>query len=173
MNAHLDTIPSTPTTSATVARAATTLLQTDASPAQLVLRVALGLVMLPHGAQHLFGWFGGYGFAATLAWMTGALGIPAPIAGAGIVLEFVAPLALILGAGTRLAGLALAVFLAVAASTHAGNGFFINWTGALPAGVEGVEFHVLAIAMALALVVRGAGAASVDRQLVARINSQQ
>lgn len=170
MNVHLDTIPSTP---ATFTRAATALLQTDASPAQLVLRLALGLVMLPHGAQHLFGWFGGYGFAGTLAWMTGSLGIPAPIAGAGIVLEFVAPLALILGAGTRLAGLALAVFLTVAASTHVGNGLFINWTGALPAGVEGVEFHVLAIAMALALVLRGAGAVSLDRRLLARISSQQ
>jgi len=69
---------------------------------------------------------------------------PAPLAAAGIVLEFVGPVALILGLGTRAAGLAMAVFMAVAGFTHVGNGFFMNWFGAQPAGVEGFEFHLLA-----------------------------
>src|SRR5437899_12145749 len=83
----------------------------------------------------------------------------------GIVFEFVAPLALILGVGARLAGAALAVFMAVAASTHISNGFFMNWFGRLPAGAEGFEYHLLTIALAVAVAVRGAGAWSVDSWL--------
>jgi putative oxidoreductase len=141
---------------------------TDASWAQTLLRVTLAGVLLPHGAQHLLGWFGGYGFAGTLTWMTGTLGFPAPLAGAGIALEFFGPVALVLGFGTRAVGAALAVFMAVAASTHAANGFFMNWFGTLPAGVEGLEYHVLAVAMALSVAARGAGAASLDLWLTRR-----
>ncbi|MGE0811814.1 MAG: DoxX family protein [Vicinamibacterales bacterium] len=131
--------------------------------AQAVLRATLGAVLLPHGAQHMFGWFGGYGFTATVAWMTGTLGVPAPLAAAAIVLEVVAPLALILGIATRAAGLALAGFMTVAASTHAANGFFMNWFGSRPAGVEGFEYHLLAVAMALAVAAQGGGAWAIDR----------
>ena len=70
--------------------------------------------------------FGGFGFRATLDWMTGTLGFPAVIAALGIVVEFVAPLALIVGAAARLASAALVVFMAVAASTHTSNGFFMT-----------------------------------------------
>jgi putative oxidoreductase len=135
----------------------------DAGVSQALVRIALGAVLLPHGAQHLFGLFGGYGFSGTLAWMTATLGIPAPLAAAGIVLEVVGPLALILGAGSRVAGLAMAVFMAVAASTHAANGFFMNWFGGLAAGAEGFEYHLLAIAMALAVAIGGGGRWSIDR----------
>ena len=139
-----------------------TALQTDGSITQALLRGTLGIVLLPHGAQHLLGWFGGYGFAGTVGWMNSALGIPPAIAGAGILLEFFGPIALILGAGTRLAAFSLAIFMGVAASTHLANGFFMNWGGTLPAGVEGFEYHLLAIAIALAVAIRGAGAFSVD-----------
>lgn len=139
------------------------LLRTDASVAQTLQRITLGAVLLPHGMQHLFGWFGGYGFSGTLGWMTGTVGIPLPIAAAGILLEFVGPAALILGVGSRLAGLALAVFMTVAASTHAANGFFMNWGGTLAAGAEGFEYHLLAIALALGVALRGGGAWSLDR----------
>ena len=138
------------------------ILQTTSSPVETTLRMTLGVILLPHGAQHLLGMFGGFGFRATLGWMTGTLGFPAAIAALGIVLEFAAPMALIIGVGVRLAGVALAVFMAVAASTHTANGFFMNWFGGLPAGAEGFEYHLLAIALAVAVAARGAGAWSID-----------
>ena len=55
--------------------------------------------------------------------------------------------------------------MATAASTHAANGFFMNWAAALPAGSEGFEYHLLAIALGIAILVRGAGAISMDRAL--------
>jgi putative oxidoreductase len=144
------------------------LFQTTKSPIETMLRTTLGAILLPHGAQHLLGMFGGLGFRATLDWMTGTLGLPAVLAALGIVIEFVAPLALILGAGVRLAGTALAVFMAVAARTHTSNGFFMNWFGSLPAGAEGFEYHLLAIALAVAVAMRGAGAWSIDSWVTRR-----
>ena len=143
-------------------------LATDGSLTQALLRLTLGAVLLPHGAQHLFGAFGGYGFGGTVAWMTGTLGIPAPLAAAGIIIEFAGPILLIAGFATRLAGVALAVFMATAASTHLPNGFFMNWSGTLSAGTEGFEYHLLAIALAVAVAVKGAGAFSFDRFLAGR-----
>ena len=140
-------------------------LRTDASAWQAILRLTLAAVMLPHGGQHLLGWFGGYGFTGTLQWMTGTLGFPAPLAATAIVVEALAPIALIIGIGSRAAGLSLAVLLATAATTHAANGFFMNWAAALPAGSEGFEYHLLAIAVALTVVVRGGGSLSADRRL--------
>ena len=140
-------------------------LRTDSSVSQALLRVTLAAVLLPHGAQHALGLLGGYGFGGTLHWMTDTLGIPAPVAALGIVVELVGSIALILGLGARFAGLALAVFMATAASTHAANGFFMNWFGMQPAGVEGYEYHLLTIAMALTVAGRGAGALSIDRWL--------
>jgi putative oxidoreductase len=149
-------------------RSLASLFQTDASTSQTVLRLTLGAVLLPHGAQHLFGLFGGYGFAGTVQWMTGTLGIPAPLAAAGILLEFFGPLALLAGIGGRLVGAALAVFMATAASTHLPNGFFMNWFGTMPAGSEGFEYHLLAIAMAVAIAINGSGALSIDRLLTTK-----
>jgi putative oxidoreductase len=140
----------------------------DGSATQAVLRLTLGLVLLPHGAQHLLGAFGGYGFQGTLGWMTGTLGIPAPLAAAAIPLEFFGALLLIAGVATRAAGAALAVFMATAASTHAPNGFFMNWFAALPAGTEGFEYHLLAIGICVALAIRGGGAFALDRLLTRR-----
>ena len=136
--------------------------------AAAISRLALGAVLLPHGAQHLLGLFGGSGFQGTVAWMTTSAGIPAPLAALGIVVEFIAPIALILGAGSRLAGALLAVFMAVAASTHAANGFFMNWFGAHPAGTEGFEYHLLAIAMAVTVALQGGGPLSVDALIATR-----
>jgi putative oxidoreductase len=141
------------------------LTHTEYSVGQTVLRLALAGVLFPHGAQHLLGLFGGYGYSGTLQWMTGTLGIPVPLAIAGILLEFFGPIALLLGVGGRFIGAALAVFMATAASTHLRNGFFMNWFGTLPAGAEGYEYHVLAIAMATAIALNGSGAFSIDRLL--------
>ena len=129
-------------------------------------RAALAFVMFPHGAQHALGWFGGYGFAGTYGWMTGTLGIPAPLAALAIATELVAPLFLLAGFGGRAAAAGLAAILAVAATTHVSNGFFMNWLGANPG--EGFEYHILAVALAASVIVRGSGAWSVDRVLAAR-----
>jgi len=146
----------------------TALAKTDGSVTQALLRVTLALVLLPHGAQHLLGWFGGYGFSASVDFMNSGLGIPVPLAAAGILLEFFGPLALIAGVASRLIGASLGVFMAVAAATHLSNGFFMNWFGTMPAGTEGFEYHLLAIALAAAITIRGAGAFSIDQRLTPR-----
>ena len=140
-------------------------IRTDSDPASALVRVVLGLVMFPHGAQHLLGWFGGYGFAGTHEWMTATLGFPSVLAAIAIVTEFVAPLALISGVAGRLAALGIAGLMLGAAGTHLPNGFFMNWVGSMPAGSEGFEYHILAIALALVVVIRGSGALSIDRVL--------
>jgi putative oxidoreductase len=141
-------------------------LATDGGSAPLVARLALGLILFPHGAQHALGWFGGYGFSGTLAWMTGSLGFPAPLAALGIVTELLAPLLLIAGAGGRLAAGMLFFHMAFAASIHLENGFFMNWFGGLPTGQEGFEYHLLAMALAAVVVIAGSGKLSLDRALV-------
>ena len=140
------------------------LFATDDSTTLLVQRVALGAVMFPHGAQKLFGWFGGYGWDGTMGFLTGPAGLPAPIAALVIVIELFGSIALIAGLGTRLAALGItAVMLGAVATVHAKVGFFMNWSGT--AGGEGFEYHLLALALAVPLIIRGAGAYSVDRVL--------
>ncbi len=136
---------------------------TGDSIAPLFLRLALAGMILPHGLQKTLGWFGGYGFTGTMGWLTGTVGAPWIIALLVILIESVGGLMLLLGAGTRLAALGLGAVMLVAAKMHLANGFFMNWTGK-QAG-EGVEFHLLAMGMVLALLVLGGGKASVDRAL--------
>lgn len=142
-----------------------TLLATRRDPAPLVARLVLGIVMFPHGAQHALGWFGGYGFHGTLGWMSGTLGFPAPLAALAIVVEIVAPFALVFGLGGRIAAAGIIGLMLGAASTHVANGFFMNWFGALKPGVEGFEYHVIAIALAAVVAIEGSGALSLDRLL--------
>ncbi|CAN5881884.1 DoxX family protein [soil metagenome] len=137
------------------------LVATSDDKTALFLRLVFAAVLFPHGAQHALGWFGGFGFAGTHGWMTGTLGIPAPLAALAIVTELVAPVLLLVGLGGRAAAAGLGVLLAVAATTHASNGFFRNWSGK-QAG-EGFEYHLLGVALAVAVVLRGSGALSIDR----------
>jgi putative oxidoreductase len=113
----------------------------------------------------VLGWFGGYGFEGTLGWMTGTLGFPAPLAVLALVTEITAPIALILGLGGRVAALGIVGLMLGALITHAPNGFFMNWFGSLPAGQEGFEYHVIAIALGATVVLQGSGAWSLDRIL--------
>jgi len=138
---------------------------TQADSASAIARVALGAILFPHGAQHALGWFGGYGFSGTLGWMTGTLGFPAPLAALGIIVELVAPVLMVLGVGGRVTAAALMVHMAFASSPHWSTGFFMNWFGTHAAGVEGFEYHLLAIALAAVVVVKGMGAFSLDRVL--------
>ena len=140
------------------------LLRTSNSYTPTVLRVALGTVMFAHGAQKAFGWFDGYGFDGTMGFLTGAIGLPAPLAFLVIVAELAGGLALIAGFAGRLAAAGIAIVMVGAVATsHLDNGFFMNWTGA--AQGEGFEFHLLAIALAGGVVLSGSGALSVDRVL--------
>lgn len=144
------------------------ILRTDAAAAPLLARVALAAIMFPHGAQHALGWFGGYGFAGTHAWMTDTLGFPAPLAALAIVTELVAPVALLAGVGGRIAAAGIFGLMLGAASTHTANGFFMNWFGNLPAGAEGFEYHLLVMALAGVVMIEGSGALSADRRIVSR-----
>ncbi len=149
------------------ARARELALATRADLSSPLLRLGLAAVMFPHGAQKLLGWFGGYGYEGTMGFLTGSIGLPAPLASLTIGLEFFGPLLLVLGLGVRFvaAGFA-AIMLGAIATVHAQHGFFMNWFGAQQG--EGFEFHLLVITMALALVVRGAGSFSLDRKLQAQ-----
>ena len=130
----------------------------------LVLRLALGIVMFPHGAQKVFGWFGGYGVSGTLGFF-GNLGIPAWLGLLAIAAEFLGSLGLVTGFLTRLAAFGVAADMvgAVIKGGHLANGFFMNWFGNQKG--EGFEYHLLAIGMAIALMIRGGGTASIDRAL--------
>jgi len=136
--------------------------RTSASHGPLLLRLTLALVFFPHGAQKVLGWFGGYGFDATMAMFTGKMGLPYAIALLPVATEFLGSIALLFGFFTRIAALATGVNMLVAILlVHIHNGFFMNWSGK-QAG-EGFEYHLLAIGLALALVVQGAGRFSVDK----------
>jgi putative oxidoreductase len=140
------------------------LTRTDNSAATAILRVVLGIVFFAHGAQKMLGWFGGNGFAGTMGFMTGMLHTPVVFAFLAIAAEFFGGLGLILGLLTRVAAFGIAMNMLVAiAMVHARFGFFANWSGTQKG--EGYEFHLLVLAMTLFLMLRGAGAASVDRRL--------
>ena len=138
-----------------------------------VARIALAVLIFPHGAQHALGWFGGYGFTGTHAWMTKTLGFPAPLAALAITTELLAPFALLLGVGGRLAALGVAGIMLGAISTHAPNGFFMNWFGALAAGQKGFEYHLLVLALCAVVTITGSGRLSLDRALARRRASRR
>jgi putative oxidoreductase len=142
------------------------LFATDDSTATAILRLVLGLVFFAHGAQKMLGWFGGYGFSGTMGYFTNAMHIPAPLAFLAIAAEFFGGLGLILGFLTRIAAFGIAMNMLVAIATvHSAFGFFMNWSGTQKG--EGYEYHLLALAVTAFLMIRGAGAFSVDRVIAA------
>ncbi|HEX6901794.1 MAG TPA: DoxX family protein [Thermoanaerobaculia bacterium] len=139
------------------------LVQTEDDFGMTLVRLALGIVMFPHGAQKLLGWFGGHGFAATMQGMT-SNGLPAVVVFLVIVAEFFGALGLIVGFLGRLGAFGiLCVMLGAIFMVHLPNGFFMNWMGNQKG--EGFEYHLLAIGMALAVLIKGSGAFSIDRSL--------
>ncbi len=136
-------------------------LSTNNSFSALALRLPLGIIFAAHGAQKLFGWFGGYGLQGTGQWMA-SIGLEpgvlmAFLAGAA---EFFGGLALILGLLTRPAAVVLAVTMVVAIfSVHIGNGLFMS--------NNGYEFGLALLAGAVSLAISGGGRASIDR-IIAR-----
>src|SRR5829696_7465396 len=144
------------------------LVSTNHDNGALLGRVMLGALLIPHGFQHALGLFGGYGFGGTFEWMTATLGFPAPLAALAIVTELTAPFALVFGLAGRAAALGIAGIMIGAISTHVANGFFMNWFGNLPAGTEGYEYHLLALALSAVVVIKGSGALSIDAGLTQR-----
>ena len=137
------------------------LFQTNDNSSYWVARVILGCVFLPHGAQKLFGWFGGFGFINTMTYFTQTAGLPWIIAFLIIMGESLGALGLILGFCTRLSALGLICIMVGAIITvHIPNGFFMNWFGK-QAG-EGFEYHLLVIGMSIPLLISGGGKYSVD-----------
>lgn len=140
------------------------IISTSPSLSPLILRLTLGIVMFPHGAQKALGWFGGHGFSGTMQFFTETMQIPALFALLAIAAEFLGALGLIVGLLTRVAAFGIFSVMVVAILTvHAKMGFFMNWMGNQPG--EGFEYHLLAIGLALALMITGGGKASVDAQL--------
>jgi putative oxidoreductase len=146
--------------STTFGRIVHALLATEKSTILTILRITLGLVILPHGLQKTMGWFGGYGFSGTMGGFVG-MGIPAFFAFLAIAAESAGALALITGVTTRIAAFGVGVTMLVASTMHQANGFFMNWSGQQKG--EGIEYHMLAIGIAVAVMIGGAGRFSVDR----------
>lgn len=140
------------------------LIATDNNGATTILRLVLGVIFFVHGAQKMLGWFGGYGFTGTMGFFTHVMHIPAVFAFLAIAAEFFGGLGLIFGFLTRIAAFGIFTNMIVAiAMVHGQFGFFMNWTGAQKG--EGYEYHLLVLAIAVFLMIRGAGAASLDRLL--------
>jgi putative oxidoreductase len=137
------------------------LLSTDASYVLLLQRIVLGIVILPHGLQKVLGWFGGYGFDGTMGFFTDTIGAPAPVGLLVILSDSLGALALIAGLGTRIAAAGtVATMLGAVLLWHLPNGFFMNWDGTQTG--EGFEFHLLALALAIPLAIKGGGAYALD-----------
>jgi putative oxidoreductase len=142
--------------------------QTDDSWTGLILRLTLGLVIFPHGAQKLLGWYGGFGFDGTLGFFTGTMGLPWIIAFLIIMGESFGSLGLLVGFLTRFSAASIGVIMLGAITlVHWPNGFFMNWFGK-QAG-EGFEYHLLVLGIAIVLTIIGAGRWSVDQQIAQRI----
>jgi|SRR5271155_5523449 len=143
---------------------------TDDSIAPAILRLVLGVVFFAHGAQKMLGWFGGSGFSGTMDFFTKMMHVPAPLAFLAIAAEFFGGIGLILGLLTRVAAFGIGMNMLVAIATvHHNFGFFMNWTGSQKG--EGFEFHLLVLAIVAFLMIKGAGAFSLDRAFTVSASS--
>lgn len=129
------------------------------------LRITLGLILFPHGAQKMLGWFGGYGYTGTMGFFTETMNLPWIIGFLVIIIEFVGALALIVGFATRAWSLAI-IFLMIGIifTSHLQYGFFMNWDGSLPG--EGYEYHLLVIGLCIAALINGSGKHALDQSIV-------
>ncbi len=133
----------------------------ESTYAPLILRMTIGIVLWPHGAQLLLGWFGGPGYTNSMA-MFGAFGLPSLIAFLVIMIQFFGSLLILLGLFTRLiAAATIVLFLGMIFKAHIHIGFFMNWAGTLQG--EGYEYHLLAIGILLVLTIYGSGRLSLDK----------
>ena len=136
------------------------LLHTNADWVLTMTRLFLGLIFFAHGAQKLLGWFGGPGLHATLQTFAQHLRIPAPIALLVISAELFGGLGLMLGLLSRIAAVGIVLTMLGAVAVHYRNGLFMDWYCSRKG--HGIEYHLLAIALGLVVIVKGAGAFSMD-----------
>jgi len=149
----------------------TWMLGTDGDWVIAIMRIVLGVVFFAHGAQKALGWFGGAGLQSTVRVFREQLRIPAPLALLSVAAEFLGGLGLIVGLLSRIAALGIAVVMIVAlVAVHGKFGFFMNWYGEKQG--HGIEYHILVLALALAVMVKGAGAFSLDQVLYQHISDQ-
>ena len=142
----------------------TTLFSTSPDWTLTAIRITLGVVFFAHGTQKVFGWFGGAGLEGTLRMMHDHLHLPIPVAFLAVMSEFLGGAGLIVGLLSRVAAVGICVtMLSAIVMVHGRNGLFMNWLGDRKG--HGIEYHLLAMALAIAIVVRGSGAASLDRLL--------
>ena len=139
------------------------LFKTNNNLSPLFLRLFLAIVIFPHGAQKLAGWFGGYGWQGTMNYFTETVGLPSIVGVAVILIEFFGPLAILIGFATRFWSLAISAVMTGVILTNFTDYFFMNWFGNQK--TEGMEFFLLAIGISLSLVISGAGRFSVDSWL--------
>jgi putative oxidoreductase len=141
-----------------------TLLKTDVSLTLTVQRLMVALVMFPHGAQKLFGWYGGYGLAGTMSFFE-SLHIPSALGFLVILGETLGAIFLALGLLSRISALGIsAAMLGAMCMVQLPNGFFMNWFGNQKG--EGIEFGLLMLSLSLPLVLRGGGRYALDRWLL-------
>lgn len=146
------------------------LLQTDEGWSGLILRVTLGIVMFPHGAQKLLGWYGGMGFTTTISVFSDKMGIPALLTVLVIVAESFGAVGLMAGLLTRLTSFGLAlVMLGAIWLVHWPHGFFMNWFGQQQG--EGYEYHLLVLGICAALMILGSGKWSIDQMLAQKMKN--
>jgi putative oxidoreductase len=141
------------------------LLQTDNDTVTFFMRIALGIVFFAHGAQKMLGWFGGPGPGATIQGFSQGLHIPVFLTIVVMLAEFAGAIMLIIGLVSRVA--AFGIFcdmIGAVLLVHHRFGFFMNWSGKQPG--EGFEFHILVLALSLAIMIKGSGRWSLDRALV-------
>lgn len=132
----------------------------------LAARLALGIVVFPHGAQKLLGWFGGKGFEGTMEGMTNGMGLPYIIALLVILIESFGALFLIAGFATRLAAFGIFVnFAGVVIIKFLHSSFFMNW-GSKPDTGEGLEYFILLFGLAMVSLIAGGGMASIDAGMI-------
>jgi putative oxidoreductase len=136
-----------------------------------IVRVVLGVVFFAHGAQMALGWFDGAGLQSTVRTFRENLHIPAPLALLSVAAEFLGGLGLIVGLLSRVAAFGIAAVMSVALLVvHRKFGFFMNWFGEKQG--HGIEYHVLVITLALTVMIKGAGAGSLDQILYQHVSSQ-
>lgn len=145
----------------------TKLMHTHAGFALLLVRFPLGLDMFVHGYQKVTH------VPSTMRYFDG-LGVPHFFAWLAIIAEFCGGLGLMIGLLSRIAAFGVGCTMTVAIFLrHLPYGYLMNWHGALPFGTEGYEYHTLAIGMALAVMLAGAGALSLDRLCALRLASMR
>jgi putative oxidoreductase len=128
----------------------------------LILRLTIAIVIFPHGAQKLMGWFGGYGFTGTMNFFTATVGLPWIIGFVVILLEFFGSILLLLGLVSRIIAMGMiALAIGIIFTSHIQNGFFMNWFGNQKG--EGYEYFLLVMGLSVSLLFNGSGRLSIDK----------